>query len=108
MGVLDKANQEIIPGKFIIYGHALGRCAGLRFGRVIEVKNPEPTGNQYNPYTYGIKIRGVDYEWRQTTEPSLLKRDSTLFFPDRIIVLHDNQVPEEVKKLYIWMQKYFS
>jgi hypothetical protein len=34
----DKSGRELEPGDFIVYGHALGRCAGLRYGVVLEVR----------------------------------------------------------------------
>ena len=35
----DKTGTEIKEGDFIVYGHALGRCAGLRIGKVLAIKH---------------------------------------------------------------------
>ena len=37
----DKCGKVLTSGDFIVYGHALGRCAGLRYGKVIDVKFPK-------------------------------------------------------------------
>lgn len=41
--LLDKLGQEIRPGRWIVYGHALGRCAALRIGLVLDVKRGPKT-----------------------------------------------------------------
>lgn len=99
MEVRDKIGQEIVAGKFIVYGHALGRCAGLRIGKVVQVFEPEKTNNKYSPYTYKIKVRGMNDDW-SFHEATLLSRDSYLWFPDRMIVLDETKLPDIVRKLY--------
>lgn len=94
--VLDKLGKEIKEGCYIIYGHALGRSAGLAFGKVISVSTGEKKYYNGGSYTvYKIKIRGVDDDWKV---PKLLSRDSILQYPDRIVVI-DNP-PEKYTKLY--------
>jgi hypothetical protein len=82
----DKIGQEITAGCYIAYGHALGRCAGLRIGKILKVHADKVT------------IRGLDAEW-SNRPPQLLSKNSTLFFPDRMIVLNPDTVPQAYKDL---------
>jgi hypothetical protein len=96
--MLDKIGQEITPGSIIAYGHALGRCAGLRIGKVLAVatKMEEKWGREYE--VDRITIRGVDGEW-VNEKPKLLTKKSTLQFPDRCIVLDPTKIKSELKEL---------
>lgn len=96
----DKLGQPVEVGSIIAYGHALGRCAGLRVGRVLELFPPPPDPK---PYSWGhagwkAKVIGVDDDW-SGRPPSLLDRTGTLMFPDRWIVLADEQVPAAYRNL---------
>jgi len=100
--VYDKVGQEITKGCFIAYGHALGRCAGLRVGRVESVNIQEKTQYDWEkkkdiPYDeISVTVLGIDDDWDE--KPHLLEKKSTLFFPERMIVLYS--VPEKFTKLY--------
>lgn len=92
--VRDKIGQEIQPGSYIAYGHALGRCAGLRIGRVLKVEawEEEPwRGSDKWVAVYRIQVQGVDNE-SSYQEPRLTSKKGTLQFPDRIIVLDKAKV----------------
>ncbi len=98
----DKLGQEIAVGDYIVYGHALGRSAGLRLGKVLNITEHdrqwyyqyegEPTKDHH------FTIIGVDGEWSHQ-EPKLLSKKSTLMFNDRIVVLSPDKVPEKVRNL---------
>jgi hypothetical protein len=96
--IVDKLGQEIKPGCTIVYGHALGRSAGLRIGKVLEVKRYAPgelkTWEDYEQFR--ITVWGVNDDWK---EPELLSKKSTIQYPSRIIVLPDDAVPKEFKEL---------
>lgn len=117
--MLDKLGQEITVGAYIAYGHALGRCAGLRIGKVLGVSTQGKSvyGTDYVRKGYAITsdlkdeaesliptsgicitVRGVDDDWL-SREPELASRNGTLMFPNRIIVLDAAKVPETYKKL---------
>lgn len=83
----DKLGQEIKIGSIIAYGHALDRCAGIRIGKVLALKEKDR-----------ITVMGIDDDW-SFQEPKLCERKGTLQFPERIIVLKDNQVPQQYKSL---------
>lgn len=83
----DKIGQAIEPGAFIAYGHSLSRSAALRIGRVEAI----------DEQTQKITVRGVDDDWNQR-EPRLLGAKSTLFFPNRTIVLPG--VPDAYSALF--------
>jgi len=94
--MLDKLGQEIHIGSIIAYGHALGRCAGIRIGKVmnLEIKYDKYDGRP------GIRItvQGVDDDWDHR-EPELTGKKGTLMFPSRIIVLDPTKVPSPIMDL---------
>jgi hypothetical protein len=92
---LDKAKKEITVGSYIVYGHNLGRCAGLKFGKVLKIKTYEPEDNYSSGVTFTVV--GVDDDWN-FQEPFLSKKGN-LMFADRILVLDFNQLPEYAQKL---------
>lgn len=93
--VYDKLGQKITPGCFIAYGHALGRCAGLRVGIVLAVKKKKSFRTESS---CRITVQGADDDWNH--EPRLCKCKGTLMFPNRIIVLHKDMVPYKFQKLF--------
>ena len=48
--IQDILGREIKAGCIIVYGHALGRCAALKIGKVLKVKAEDkgPLGIQFN------------------------------------------------------------
>jgi hypothetical protein len=99
----DKVGDEITVGCWIAYGHALGRCAGLRIGKVLAFKEWDNLRfdnsiNTYEPKKYRITVIGIDDDWC-SQEPHVNDRKGTLQFPNRTLVLSDSQVPELYKNL---------
>jgi hypothetical protein len=91
---IDKAGARVEVGDYIVYGHALGRCAGLRFGRVLKI---EQVTNWRSNNEWRIQVQGVDDDWdHKTTE--LCKSKGTLQFPSRTIKANAF-VPDYVRKL---------
>lgn len=100
---LDKSGREIKPGDTIVYGHVLGRSGALQYGKIIALKQVSApkwnyTTNQEEgvPVTH-FTVQGVSY-YDEESKPSLLRR-GTLQFGDRILVLHEDQVPASVREL---------
>ncbi|MBP9757241.1 MAG: hypothetical protein KBD06_01440 [Candidatus Pacebacteria bacterium] len=93
----DKANVEVAPGDLIIYGHALGRCAGIRFGKVLALaEHPKSEwGSNHKTGDRDCKLRiiGVDDDWSHE-EPKLLSKASVIAFGSRVLKLHPDQVPK--------------
>jgi ribonuclease HI len=85
--VEDKIGKEIRVGDLIVYGHALGRCAGLRIGEVLEIKDSK------------LVVQGVDAEWREN--PRLLSKRSTLSYPDRCAVVDWGDCRPEIRQVLI-------
>lgn len=78
----DKLEQEIKVGDWIAYGHALGRCAGIRIGWVLAIKE---NGN--------LTVQGINDDWSRLGV-KLCDRKGTLQFPEeRVIVLPVDSVP---------------
>src|ERR1039458_3246500 len=57
----DAIGQPISVGDLIAYGHALGRCAGVRIGKVLSI-NP-PKKDMYTTLPDTITVWGIDHEW---------------------------------------------
>ncbi len=94
---LDKAGFELKTGDYIIFGHALGRCPGLRYGKVLAITEGR---EGYNKIIPKIKVQGVDSNdnWDTTRSPTLC-RSSTLSFPSRILKIDESQMPKNVLDL---------
>jgi len=98
--MVDKIGQEIKVGCFIAYGHALGRCAGLRIGRVESInekfeKDQWEKGKIHDLST--VTVLGINDDW-YIKKPKLLEKRSILYFPNRMIVLPN--LPDNYSKLY--------
>jgi len=104
---IDKTGREVLPGDYIVYGHALGRCAGLQYGRVIAVL--PPTRDPYMGVCAKIRVRGVDADdnwlgysknesrgYKRETE---LLKPGTLSYPSRVLKVEPHQIPEPVLRL---------
>lgn len=102
MEVLDKIGQPIVPGCFIAYGVGRGE---LRIGKVIKVKaTPTPTSSHPDRVDYRIGVYGTDMKWNlslpsELREIELFDKNSTLQFPDRIVVLKREQIAERYLKV---------
>lgn len=92
----DKLGTEITVGCFIAYGHALGRCAGIRIGKVLKIKEGEK--REFRPWasTDRITVIGIDDDW-SSQEPRLCTRTGTLLYSNRVIVL--STLPEKFMTL---------
>lgn len=82
----DKAGNGVAVGDYIAYGHNLGRCAGIRFGKVlkIECEVPPPVDGRTRQTAWWIRVVGVDDDWQHNT-PALCKGCGTLGYPTRIL-----------------------
>ena|SRR5579863_9567177 len=103
----DKLGQELKPGRWIVYGHNLGRCAGLRIGMIIAaVKGEEsercPWNRQDRITVWSIDDDHAAYaafhpedSW---SSPKPLSKKSTLLFASRCLVIPTALVPEQYRK----------
>jgi hypothetical protein len=90
----DKAGVPLKAGDIIVYGHALGRCAGLQYGRVLEVR--VVVSRRRDEEKIKLRVQGVDSD--RGDEPRLLK-PGFLEFPERILKVREEQVPEGIWRL---------
>lgn len=85
---LDKIGRYLNVGDYIAYGHAMGRCAGIRIGKILNI-NSKPG---VRDTSWSICVIGIDDDWSMW-EPCLSHK-ATLQFPTRIIRLDRTDVPE--------------
>lgn len=96
MKAIDKSGREIKIGDYIIYGHALGRCAGLRYGKVLKLNEKKDFNNKD---FVDVTVIGIDDDW-DFRGVKICDRKGTLLFPEsRVLVIEEDQMPEEVLKL---------
>jgi hypothetical protein len=104
----DFMGQPMRVGQIIVYGHALGRCAALKVGKIMKLsaeKKPAYYQNGEDRIEYRITVQGVEYvhTYDQATDTHGMKwelcRKGILQFPDRCKVVHDHEVPAEIKTL---------
>lgn len=94
--VLDKLGVEITPGCCVIYGHAMGRCAGLRVGKVLSVSDRKV--EHWGEVVAKIRVRGINDDWEHKgLEPC---RAGTLQFPKRILVVEVDSLSEGFRKIW--------
>jgi len=91
MDFKDKAGYLLVPGDLIVYGHALGRCAGLQYGKVIGITEGL-CGDYQGTLIPKLRIIGV----HDGPPPELLERESLLEFSERILKITESQVPANV------------
>jgi len=88
----DKTGAPIQVGDYIAYGHALGRCAGLRIGKVLAIKSDthENPWRHVEETDWKITVWGVEDDWiypGSNNVPVLCRSKGTLQFPQRMIKL---------------------
>lgn len=101
MVIVDKVGQKIEVGSLVVYGHALGRCAGLRIGKVLRIEEAKKGYSSWDGDTpEGVKITvwGIDDDWDHK-EIKLCSTRGTLFFPNRILVLDESAVRQDFRDL---------
>jgi hypothetical protein len=96
--ILDKSGHPIEVGSYVVYGHALGRCAGLRFGKVLKISPRKARWFDDSDSAVTIQVIGVDDDWERE-EPKLCSKPGNLMFPNRTIVLRGYDLPPTIKEL---------
>lgn len=91
---LDKTGKQVEVGDFIVYGHAAGRSALLRYGKVLEIYQ---FTSPWKGSITKIKIIGVNDDY-SSRPPTLLSKPSSLEFFNRIIAFKNpiGLMPEKV------------
>jgi hypothetical protein len=90
----DKIGQDIIVGDSIAYGHALRRRAGIRIGKVLQIKGEIHTNLRNKEETrWRIHVWGVDDDYFPNMDLQILTHKGVLEFPTRIVKLGIEQVP---------------
>lgn len=84
----DKAGNPLKRGDFIVYGHALGRCAGLRYGVVVEIKEGKVDWSQTGPK---LHVFGIDDDWDHRA-PTICRK-GVLSFSSRVLKVRKDQIP---------------
>ena len=95
----DKAGRTIKPGDIVIYGKALGRSAGMQYGKVISIFEAEDRnyyGDRGTKMKEKLRFIGIDDGWGFK---KALQKPSTLEFSERILVVTRKQVNAGALKL---------
>ena len=79
----DKFNVTLKPGDFIAYAVREGNSGEMKIGKVFDTED-----NQ-------ARVRGL-----RTWGAYSVGNIGTLFYSERIVKLHPDTVPEEIKELY--------
>lgn len=88
----DKSGRELQVGDYIIYGSLLGRCAGLKYGKIMELTEAKvDTWKTEHEGRLKIKIVSVNDNWSHL-EPELCK-PGYLEFSERILKITKSQIP---------------
>lgn len=96
----DKCGRRLVPGDLIVYGHALGRCAGLQYGKVLSVQLKKADDYRDGPRPTCVTVQGVDDEhWAAKPGEWKLLRKGTLWFSSRVLRVTRDQVPGEALAL---------
>ena len=82
----DKNGERVVVGDIIAYGHNLGRCAGIRFGKVLRIYNS--CAGWQEKYQLRINVMGLDDDW-SFEKPKLCQRKGVLQFPNRTLKVTD-------------------
>lgn len=94
----DKAGNRLMAGDYIVYGHALGRCASLQYGKVLGITKAK---DSYAKPAIKLKVQGIEYNdnfYEPTDKKVELKllKPSFLAFPSRVLKIMVSQMPEDV------------
>jgi hypothetical protein len=106
----DKLGKDIRVGSYIAYGHALGRCAAIKIGRVLKLTS-KPEDPDYYSSPHRLTVVGIDDDliWADPEKyPPKLSKIGTLLYPDRVLVLSPSIIPPEYKSLldaFEWTEK---
>jgi hypothetical protein len=107
----DKLDQDIRVGSYIAYGHALGRCAAIKIGRVLKLtsKPDDPITCSSSPHRLTVVGIEDDLVWiGRDKYPPKLSKIGTLLYPDRVLVLNPSMLTPEYKALldaFEWTEK---
>ena len=94
--VKDKLGTVINPGDYIVYGHLLNCSAALKIGKVLDIKERQASW-QSEPDGVSIIVWGVEDGFSSpnySRDPKLQLKKGALQFPERVIVLKREDVPE--------------
>lgn len=75
--------QEIEVGSYVVYATTLGRSAGLKFGKIIEIKEKEEG--------FAYRVVGVDDNWTHLSPE--INKPGTLLYENRMVILSFDLLP---------------
>lgn len=103
----DKAGVEVNVGDLVVYGHNLGRCAGLRYGLVLAVQQGKDPSWVTREPDLKIKVIGIDDDW-DSVKPKLLSKASVLAFGSRVLCINKEQCPQKTLELLVEAAKKYN
>lgn len=95
---LDKSGRPISVGDLVIYGHALGRCAALQYGKILAIKWKEGYDRSKRA-SFTVQGVGLSDNGTHSSHSASMLQKGTLQFGSRILVITRDQVPAKVLAL---------
>lgn len=102
MKFLDKNGSELKAGDYIVYGQALGRCAGINYGLVLGLTEVEDFDYFTEKTTKSAKVKfvGMADRWNERDPITLQSKPSYLYFPQRVLKINRVQMPMRLRLLF--------
>lgn len=100
----DINDREIIAGDYIIYAALLGRCAALKFGKVLRVKEPKDASDPASLTAFAVEC----HNWGEPIRYQPQQKLVTLTFGSRITIIPSSTIGTEPKMFLDEMERYYE
>jgi hypothetical protein len=97
----DKLGTPLAVGDFIVYGHALGRCAALRIGRILNITEKKVESFYVKgdfKTEWSIRVCHLEDDWDGNPQKPG-PRTGCLMYPKRTIVLRPEMLSWEMRDM---------
>lgn len=97
----DKFGKAVRVGDFIVYGHAWGRSACLKLGKILKIEMVQIEKYGYREgvkwtWEWSIRVQGVEDHYG----PLELSKPGTLLYPERSVKVSIDDLPEKYLNLF--------
>jgi hypothetical protein len=78
----DALGSDVIVGDYIVYGYLVGRCAAVKFGKVLDIYKTTVQAHNGPRDDYSIKVIGASRGWGKDFK--LGSKCGHVRFPERV------------------------